>query len=129
MIVTDDRVAAFVSEQLGHAFCPPYTTLGIERDGRIVGGVIFHCFEGAAVHVTVAGKGWTRSFLQAVGRYAFQQLRCERITVTTEFEQVAAYAERIGGQREGVLRSQFGPGRDGIIVGILKAEYRFDLSQ
>lgn len=129
MIVSDERVAAFVSEQLGHAFCPPYTTLGIERDGRIVGGVIFHCFEGAAVHVTVAGSGWTKGFMQAVGQYAFQQLRCERITVTTEFNDVATYAERLGGKREGLLRSQFGHGRDAIIVGILKAEYRFDLSQ
>lgn len=129
MIVTDERVAAFVSDQLGFAVCPPFTALGIERDGEIVGGVIFHCFEGAAVHLTVAGKGWTPAFFRAVGRYAYQQLGCERITMTTERPDVAAYAERLGGKVEGALRSQFGPGRDATIIGILKAEYRFDLSR
>lgn len=123
MIVTDDRVAQFVSERLGFALCPPFTAIGIERDGTIIGGVIFHCFEGAAVHVTAAGSGWTRGFMRAVGRYAYGQLGCERMTVTTASEQVARYAERLGGVREGVLRSQFGPGRDAILIGILRGDW------
>lgn len=100
--------------------------MGIERGGEITAGVIFHCYEGAAVHITVAGKGWTLGFMRAVGRYAYDQLACERMTVTTEQPEVIALAQRLGGQVEGVLRSQFGPGRDATIVGILKAEYRFD---
>src|SRR3546814_7683930 len=35
-------IARFVSDRLGFAVCPPYTTLGIEREGEIVGGVIFN---------------------------------------------------------------------------------------
>lgn len=127
MIVTDERVARFVSERTGCGVCPPWTCMGLEREGEIVGGVIFHCYEGAAVHVTVAGKGWTRAFLRAVGRYVYDQLGCERITVTTEQPSVIGYAKRLGGQVEGLLRSQFGPGRDATIIGILKAEYKFDL--
>jgi hypothetical protein len=98
--------------------------MGIERAGKITAGVIFHCFEGPNVHVTVAGTGWTRAFLKAVGDYVYGTLGCERMTFTTEQPKVAALAERLGGQVEGLLRSQFGTGRDGIIVGVLKHEWR-----
>jgi RimJ/RimL family protein N-acetyltransferase len=47
------------------------------------------------------------------------------MTVTTEQEAVATLAERFGGKREGVLRDQFGEGRDGIVLGILRREWKF----
>lgn len=125
MIVSDERVARFVSEQLGYAVCPPYTCLGIERDGQIVAGVLFHCFEGPAVHITAAGKGWTRGFLEAVGKYVFEQLGCLRITFTTEQDAVVKLACKLGGSVEGCLRDQFGEGRDGWIVGVLRDEWRY----
>lgn len=125
MIVSNEAVARFVSAELGVSITPPYSTLGIERDGRIVAGVIAHCFEGPNVHCTAAGKGWTRGFIEAVGLYIFTQLGCERITVTTESEAVAKLACRLGGQIEGLMRNQFGRGRDGILVGILKDEWRY----
>jgi hypothetical protein len=125
MIVSDERVARFVSAQCGFTLCPPYVTLGTERGGRIVNGVIFSCFEGAGVHVTAAGKGWTKGFLWAVGVYVFDQLGCLRLTITTEQESVVKLACKAGGQVEGQLRDQFGRGRDGHIVGILKDEWRY----
>ncbi|ALC11213.1 hypothetical protein [Sphingopyxis sp. 113P3] len=125
MIVDGEGVARFVSERLGITLCPPYTTLGIERDGELVGGVIFHCFEGSAVHVTVAGKGWTRGFLRAVGHYVYRQLDCARMTITTGQPEVVSYAKRLGGQVEGVLRDQYGPGQDATIVGILARDWRY----
>jgi RimJ/RimL family protein N-acetyltransferase len=125
MIVGDERVAQFVSDRLGFGLCPPYTCMGIERDGEIVGGVLFNCFEGHDLHVSVAGCGWTRAFLKAVGEYVFDQLGCERMTAITADEVTATFAERLGGQYEGTLRSHFGAGRDGIICGILASEYKF----
>lgn len=125
MIVSDNRVAKFVSERLGFTLCPPWTCLGIERDGVITGGVIFHCFEGHGVHVTVAGSGWTKAFMKAVGEYVYAQLGCLRMTITTESQVVAGIAEKCGGVREGVLRSHFGPDRHAIIIGILRDEYRY----
>src|SRR3546814_7952982 len=119
-LIEGEAVARFVSDRLGFAVCPPYTTLGIEREGEIVGGVIFNCFEGASVHVTLAGTGWTRGFLRAVGGYVYNQLGCIRMTVTTENPKVAEYAERLGCKREGVMRSHFGPGRVAILIGILR---------
>lgn len=125
MIVTDERVALFVSQACDVAFVPPYTCMGIERDGEIIGGVIFNVFEGADLHVSVAGKGWSRSFFRSVGQYVFDQLGCERMTAITENPDVVAIAERLGGQVEGLLRNHFGKGRDGFLIGILKEDYCF----
>lgn len=125
MIVSDERVARFVSSQCGFALCPPYVALGTESGGRIVNGVIFSCFEGADVHVTIAGRGWTRGFLWAVGSYVFDQLGCERMTATTEQDAVVKLARRLGGQVEGLLRNHFGLGRDAHVVGILRNEWKF----
>ena len=124
-IINDERVASFVSEELGVQFIPPYTLMGLERDGVIVAGVVFHVFEGANIHVTVAGHGWTRSFLKEAGRYVFDVLGCERFTITTEHPYVARLGERLGGAIEGYARNQFGRGRNAFLVGVLKDEYRF----
>lgn len=99
--------------------------MGVERDGEIIGAVLFNQFEGSGVHVSAAGKGWTLPFMRALGDYVYRQLGCERMTLTTESEAVARYAERLGGKREGLLRSQFGKGRDGIVIGVLRDEYLY----
>ena len=124
-IVTDIRVVEFVSEQLSTSFIPPFTTIGLEKDGAIIAGVIFHCFEGPNVHLTIAGSGWTRGLLKAVGSYVFETLGCERFTLTTEKPEVAKLGERLGGVTEGIMRNQFGNGRNAFLVGVLKDEYRF----
>lgn len=125
MIRTDEAVSRFLSEKLGTVFVPPYTVMGLERNGEIVAGVLFNCFEHPDVHFTAAGSGWTRGFLREVGRYVFGQLGCLRMTATTEQTHVASLAEKLGGQREGVLRDHFGEGRDGVIIGILRREWKW----
>lgn len=125
MIVNDDRVAVFVAEQLGALFYPPFTCLGIERDGEIIGGVVFNVFEGFDLHVSVAGRGFTKAFMAEVGQYVFGHLGKLRMTIVTERPRVARIAQRLGGKVEGCLRDHFGPGRDAFLVGILKSEYRF----
>lgn len=97
--------------------------MGWERDGGVAYGLLFNCFEGAAVHVTAGGTGWGLQFLRAVGDYVYGQLGCERMTFTTEQPRVINYVQRLGGKIEGRLRNQFGAGRDGIVVGILRDEY------
>lgn len=124
-IVDDDRVARFVGERVGSVICPPFTSMGIEKDGEIVAGVVFNHYEVTDVHVTIAGHGWTRGFLAEVGHYVFGALRCERITVITEQPEVVRITERLGGEIEGLMRNHFGQGRDGFVLGILKSDYRY----
>jgi RimJ/RimL family protein N-acetyltransferase len=125
MIVTGDDVARFVSGRLDFALCPPFTAMGLARDGTITAGVLFNHFEGADCHLTVAGKGWTRAFLQAVGSYVFDQLECERMTFVTEQPEVERLAIRLGGEVEGRLRNHYGYGRDGIVIGVLREEWKY----
>lgn len=124
-IVRDARVAEFVGGEIGVTFNPPLTCIGIEKNGSIIGGFVFNCYEGADIHISAAGKGATRGFLAEVGHYVYTVLGCERATVITENPRVVRLAEKLGGSVEGCLRSHFGPGRDGFIVGILKSEYNF----
>lgn len=125
MIVTDERVARFVGAQIATIIYPPFTCMGIERDGDIIAGAVFNCYTGPDIEVTVAGHGWTRGFLKAVGQYVFGQLGCIRLQITTEQESIASVSERMGGKREGVLRDKYGRGRNGIVLGVLAGEYRF----
>ncbi len=125
MIITDERVARFVGDKLNTAFVPPWTAMGIARNDKVMAGVIFNVFEGADVHVSVAGRGFTKCFLAEVGRYVFDQLKCERMTIQTEHPSVVSIAERLGGKVEGLKRNHFGVGRDAYLVGILKSEWKF----
>ena len=125
MIVTDERVARFVGEHCDTIISPPFTCMGIERGGKIVSGVVFNSFTGNDVAVTVAGSSFTRGFISAVGEYVFEQMGCLRMSITTEQPKVIEIASRLGGQTEGCKRNHFGSGRDGIVLGILKEEWKF----
>lgn len=123
MIVTDIRVARFAESALGQPIIPPFTCLGIERGGEIIAAAVFNGFTGPDIHMTVAGRGWSRAFLRAVGDYVFVQLGCLRISAVTEQPKVVALAERIGGRVEGRMRNMFGRGRDGVMIGFLKEDW------
>lgn len=107
----------------GIPIVPPFTVMGIERDGEIVAGVVFNNYTLTDIHMTAAGSGWSRGFVREVGRYVFGHLGCRRITVITEQARVVALAERLGGKVEGLLRDQFGKGRPGYLVGILQEDW------
>lgn len=127
MIVTGERVARFVGERCETIIYPPFTAMGIEKDGEIVAGCIFNCFTGNDLSVTVAGerKAFTRTFIRAVGRYVFGQLGCLRMTITTEQDHVIDIARRLGAQTDGRKRNHFGKGRDGIVLGLLQEDWKF----
>ena len=124
-IVTGPEVADFVGGKLGTIIYPPFTCMGIEKDGEICGGVVMNCYTGTDVHFTVAGSGWSRPFLREWGNYVFNQLGCLRATAITEQDHVIDLATRMGCCVEGILRDQFGEGRNGTILGVLKKDFRF----
>lgn len=125
MIVTDERVADWIGKELGFGVFPPWKAMGVEKDGKIVAGLLFNCFEGKDVHVTACGSGFGKNFLQSVGDYVYNQLGCSRMTFKTEQESVVRLAERLGGKIEGKLRHHFENGNDAWIVGVLRDEYRY----
>lgn len=125
MIISGEAAARFVGERVGQIIYPPFTAIGIERDGEIVAGAVFNCYTGTDIHVTVAidDRRAAGALTRQTGRYVFDQLKCERITVITEKPKVVSYAERLGAVREGVLRNQFGKGRDGYLLGLLREDW------
>jgi len=125
VIVTDKRVARFVGERCETIICPPFTAMGIERDGEIKAGVVFNCYTGNDIAVTVAGGPFTRNFIVAVGKYVFDQVGCLRMSITTMKPEVIKIAHRLGAQTEGLKRNHFGKGRDATILGILREDWDF----
>ena len=121
--VRGQGVADFVYNIFGRKPTPPYVAIGTEIDGVIVNGVIINVWTGFDAHVTIGGKKWTKGLLAVIHHYAYQSLGCIRLTVITEQTSIVRYAERLGGEVEGLLRNQFGPGRDGVLVGILKEDW------
>ena len=54
-IVTGDHVAEWVARRVGRSIELPATTLGVEIDGRLAGGVVFSGWNGFDIEITVAG--------------------------------------------------------------------------
>ena len=125
MIVTDERVARFVGEKCSTIIYPPFTAMGIDRNGEIIAGVVFNCYTGNDIAVTVAGGPFTRGFITAVGQYVFEQIGCLRMSITTEQPNVIEIAHRLGAQTEGLKRNHFGKGRDGTVLGLLREDWNY----
>jgi hypothetical protein len=126
LIVTGETVAKFVGERCNTIIYPPFTTMGIERNGEITAGVVFNCYTGHDIAVTVAGGPFNRAFIAAVGKYVFEQIGCLRMSITTENPKVIEIAKRLGAQTEGLKRNHFGKGRDATILGILREDWNFE---
>lgn len=85
-IITDDvpRICAFVSEIQGATDWNQCTAIGLEKDGKLLAGVIYDYYNGVNVCMHIAaleGKRWaTKSFLHMMFWYPFEQLGCSRMT-------------------------------------------------
>jgi RimJ/RimL family protein N-acetyltransferase len=84
LIADAERVGEFCSKLMGNIQWGVHTAIGIERDGELIGGVVYDGFNGRNIWAHIAGKPgtrWlTRSFLYAMYHYPFVQLGVERIT-------------------------------------------------
>jgi RimJ/RimL family protein N-acetyltransferase len=77
LIIDDDRVYKFLREQgVDLARAADQQGIGLERDGELVGGVLYEGFNGPNIWMHCAGVGnWiTKSLLKAAFAYPFVQL-------------------------------------------------------
>lgn len=107
MIVTDvNRVNSYVAGQLGIEPWSQCTGLGLERDGVMVGGVIYDHYNGANICMHIAASGrWNREFCRYIFHYPFIELGVKRITgfvVPTNTKSIR-WCERIGAVLEARL--------------------------
>jgi RimJ/RimL family protein N-acetyltransferase len=131
------RVAAWVASRIRDMGDPPqrdFEAIGVLKDGALIGGVIYTEFRqmGANAHdmrMHCAGDpGWlTRITLRAFFGYPFRQLGCIRVTATVARANRRALDmnRRLGFQIEGRIRDGYGPGRDGLLLGMLRHECRW----
>ena len=106
-----ERIGEFCSQLIGGGcFWEPYTAIGLERDGEVIGGVVYDSFFGPNINAHIAGKPgtrWlTRSFLHAMFHYPFVQLGVERITGPVHSINAAAIRldQHLGFVHEATLR-------------------------
>lgn len=127
MIVTDSRVALYVGQRNEQRIEPPFTAMGVDRNGAIVAGAIFRNFNGPDCDVMVVGDvdAFSPLFVRSIGRYVFEQLGCCRLSMTTDQPRVVELALRLGAKVEGLKRDGFGPGKDATLLGVLRSEWKF----
>lgn len=127
-----DDAVAFVTDALGLG---PYQFAITERENAI-GSIGLRLGKYETGHIgywcapEARGRGATTRALRRLCRYALDELHLERLDLVTDIENFASQrvAQKVGFQREGVLRSHLrhpdGHRRDSIFFSLLPGELR-----
>lgn len=129
-----ELIGAFVNEQQGFpahtSWGSNYNALGLVKNGKLMAGVIYNCYEGANVNMHVGaidGAKWlTQEFLFAAFDYPFNQLKKRRVTafMNENNDKAIGFVENLGFTYEGRMRNYFRI-NDAVIYGMLREECRF----
>lgn len=126
----DWRVGPWVCARTGGTWSAvDSATIGMERDGELVAGVLFDHFNGRSIAMHVAGEGalWiTRAYLRAAFGYAFVQLRVSKILglVDERNERARRLDEHLGFHLEARIANA-APGGDLLIYSMTPAQCRY----
>lgn len=134
-LITDEkeRVALWLLERLPDITDLPggYWCIGVERDGALVGGVMFTnyrpCKGGGDIEMACAGHNWiSRRVIQAAFDHPFRELRCNRVTavVRKTNSKSRALLTGLGFVPEGKIREGYGPRQHGMIYGLLARDWQ-----
>lgn len=106
------RVARWFGQQVGRAErVGPYSAMGwLNSDGAFTAVVLFNDYNGSNIEMHMAGTV-CRQGLREAFRYAFDQLKVQRITVKPYRSSFALrrIVERLGFKPEGVMKRYYGP--------------------
>lgn len=106
-----------------------YVPFGIEIDGVLQAGVVFDAYTGTDVNMHVAidsMKAVTRKTLKAAFTFAFDTLKCQRVTglVPAKNEKARAFDEHLGFVLEGCKKNAFNDD-DELIYGMTRESCRW----
>jgi RimJ/RimL family protein N-acetyltransferase len=126
VIVIGDRALEYVSHKLNYQPFGPVAAIGVERHGRVMAGAVFAFYTGTDIEITIAAEPryFTRGFMRAMAHYVFEQAGCIRASFMTELPNVVTVLGKAGASIEGVKRDAYGPGRNGVMLGLLKEEWQ-----
>jgi len=127
-----DDAVAFVTDAIGLG---PYQFAIVER-AKLVGSIGLRIGKHEIGHIgywcerEARGRGTTTRALRRLSRFALDELELERLDLMTDIENLCSQrvAEKVGFQREGVLRSHLrhpdGYRRDSVVFSLLPGELR-----
>jgi RimJ/RimL family protein N-acetyltransferase len=123
----DERVAAWVGERLMRdaEALNPCKAIGIERDGKLIAGVVYNNYLGHLIEMTIASldKRWCdRHNLKALFAYPFTQLGLRRVQAlcSEKDEGVQMFLKRLGFTHEGTHPCAYHDGGTALSFGMLK---------
>lgn len=128
----DKRIIDFVAHKVDEQeFLKPAAAIGIEKNGDLVGGVVFDCYTGSNVMMHVASNGskyWLNpAFMYFCFAHAFITLKCNVITglVRADNQKALNFDINLGFKHTGRLPQACSDGTDILILTMLKAECRY----
>lgn len=112
-----EEIADYLEKKLETVLTPPFLTIGIEENGRIVGGWLFNDYNGSNIEISVAlDRPLTKGMIKSIRNYVFEQLKCRRVTARCRESNVksATLIRRLGFRHEG--RQPFYYGDDAALI-------------
>jgi RimJ/RimL family protein N-acetyltransferase len=134
LLYADEFVKTFVASRIpqmqGAQFAPQDTALGVIRNGKFCGGVVYHDYNGPTVFVSAAfdNPRWgLPGTLRALFAHPFETLKVETIlTATGRKNHKARKAdEDMGFKLVGMVRHYFGKGQDAALYQMTRSDCRW----
>lgn len=131
IIFDSEKVWQFVNSLAGAPRREGMQGIGLERDGRLIAGVMYEGFTGHNIWMHVAaepgGQWLNRKYLKTCFAYPFLQLGCKRVSgwVEASNEQARRFDEHLGFKKEAVLQGAARDGGDVFAYVMWRDECRF----
>lgn len=124
----DAEVSEWLSA-LGISLCPPFVTLAIIENDKVIAAAIFNNFQDSNIDMSVVFSrriALTRGNLRALFSYPFKQLGLNRVSVRTRASNMAVRKQirRLGFQPEG-KKPQFFGREAAIEYGLLRSQCKW----
>lgn len=129
LIVQGDDVCAWVAKQSGGEYFGGGVGFGIEKEGRIVCGVLFENYTAQSLQIHVAlepGQRMSKEWLKALFGYAFNFAKVKKIVGVIDSENSAClkFTRHIGFIDEAIIKDA-GPKGDYLILTMTRDQCRF----
>lgn len=131
IVFDTDRIRGFLNEAMHVDVCDNQTGIGIEKDGELIGGVIYYNYDGRNIWAHIRGKKgeyWlTKQFLKLMFYFPFVDADCQMIWGTVDYDNKDAQRldEKLGFKRKAVLEGACWDGGDVYIYAMHKSECRY----
>lgn len=131
IIVDADRVYAYVRDRTPVNATSDMQGIGLEKDGKLIAGVLYEGYSGTNVWMHVAaepgGRWMTRDFLQVCFNYPFVTLGCKRVSgyVMASNAEARRFDEHLGFEVEATLKGAAPDGGDVLLYVMWKEGCRY----